>query len=265
MTLMKTALLAAGLVLTTVPVLPALADTGEVAASELPARHAAWTELLSRYVVESEDGINRFDYGGLNANTEHRAALDTYIDSFTTLEFGALTPDEGFAAWSNLYNAVTVRHILDRYPVRSIRTGYIIGPWKEVKTIAGGREVSLDDIEHKILRVEWSDPRVHYAVNCAALGCPNLQTRAWEAATLDADLDAAARAYVNDPRGVQIRSRGGLKVSRIYKWFIEDFGDSEAGVIAHLELYAEPELKAAIAANRDIRQHAYDWSLNDVE
>lgn len=260
-------LLAAGLI--AMP-LAALADqartplTITVSDAELAPRHAAWTALLETYVEEGADGVNRFDYAALTANPADLAALRSYIASFAELDFAALSPNEAFAAWANLYNALTVDHIVGRYPVRSIRSGYLIGPWKRVKTIAGGREVSLDAIEHDILRVQWNEPRVHYAVNCAAYGCPNLQTRAWEAASLDADLDAAARAFVNHPRGVAIRDRGGLRVSTIYRWFEEDFGDSEAGVIAHLMQYADADLRAAIEANADIRDYDYDWSLNDT-
>jgi len=240
------------------------ADSAETETAMLPERHGAWTEILAEYVRPGAGGVNLFDYGGLQSNSEDRAALQAYIASFETLDFSALTRDEAYAAWANLYNAVTIEHILGRYPVKSIRSGYIVGPWKEVKVIADGREVSLDDIEHKILRVEWSDPRVHYAVNCASIGCPNLGTRAWEAATLDADLDIAARAFINDPRGVTVMNNG-LKVSRIYKWFREDFGGTNAGVIDHLREFAEPDLLAAINASPRIRRHAYDWSLNDIE
>ncbi|MEL6568372.1 MAG: DUF547 domain-containing protein [Pseudomonadota bacterium] len=235
------------------------------ATAEAPERHAAWTALLSQYVQPGEDGLNRFDYGGLAASEADRAALTEYLASFETLDFDSLTRDEAFAAWANLYNALTIDHMIGRYPVKSIRSGYIVGPWKRVKTVADGREVSLDDIEHEILRVEWSDPRVHYAVNCASIGCPNLQTKAWEGATLDAELDRAARAFINTERGVTIRQRGGLQVSTIYKWFEEDFGGNEAGVIDHLLQYADAELAEDIRANADIKRHAYNWDLNDVQ
>lgn len=243
-------------------------EAGQVGAEvpQLPARHGVWTALLETYVRAHADGVNRFDYGTLKDNASDRAVLAEYIASFETLDFDALSREEAFAAWANLYNAVTVQHIIDRYPVRSIRSGYLFGgPWKEVTTLADGRELSLDEIEHQILRAEWSDPRVHYAVNCASIGCPNLQAKAWEAATLDVDLDAAARAYINHPRGVTVRSRGGLTVSSIYNWFEEDFGGTEAGVIEHLLTYAEPELAAQIRATPDIRGYDYDWDLNDVD
>lgn len=227
--------------------------------------HQDWDDLLKTYVIEAEDGVNRFDYGALKDNAGDVAKLDGYLASFESLDFDTLNDNEQFAAWSNIYNALTIKHIVGRYPTKSIRSGYIVGPWKRVKTVVDGENVSLDHIEHGILRVEFSDPRVHYAVNCASYGCPNLRPDAWVAATLDEDLDDAARAYVNHPRGVTVRSRGGLQVSTIYKWFREDFGGSEQGVIDHLLQYADEELAAEIRANADIKKHDYDWALNDVE
>lgn len=227
--------------------------------------HARWDALLSTYVVESADGVNRFDYGGLKDNTEDAASLAAYIESYADADFDSLTKDQQFAAYANAYNALTIQHMIERYPVKSIRTGYIVGPWKRVKMVIDGRELSLDAIEHDILREDWDEPRVHYAVNCASIGCPNLQDRAWRAETLDEDLTSAAIEYVNHPRGVSVRARGGLQVSTIYKWFRDDFGGNEQGVIDHLLQYAEPELAEQIRANADIKKHDYDWALNDVE
>lgn len=225
--------------------------------------HAAWDRLLSTYVVESADGVNRFDYSGLQANQADRDALSAYLAQFESFDMDSLDRDGQFAAWSNIYNALTVQHIIERYPVRSIRANSFSGPWKRVKTVVGGVPISLDAIEHEILR-PMGDARVHYAINCASYSCPNLMPSAWQAATLDLDLDAAAAAYINHPRGVQVRPRGGLLVSDIYKWFREDFGGSENTVIAHFLKYAEPDLAADIRANADIKRYAYDWSLNDA-
>ncbi len=225
--------------------------------------HQPWDDLLGTYVSTHADGVNRFDYEALNANADDLAKLETYLDGFADLDFDTLSEPEQFAAYSNVYNALTVKHILGRYPVKSIRSGYLVGPWKKVFTTVDGEDVSLDDIEHQILRVEWQDPRVHYAINCAAFSCPNLQTDAWFAETLDEELDRAAREYVNDPRGVTIRRNGTLQVSTIYKWFREDFGGSNDGVIDHLLEYAEPDLAAQIQAKPRITKHAYDWDLND--
>ncbi|MEM1086638.1 MAG: DUF547 domain-containing protein [Pseudomonadota bacterium] len=235
------------------------------AMAEISDFHTPWTEILQTYIVEGEDGVNRFDYGALRASDSDRAKLTAYIESYATLDMDALSDDAQFAAYSNAYNALTIDHMIGRYPVKSIRSGYIVGPWKQVKMTIDGEEISLDAIEHDVLRVDWDDPRVHYAVNCASIGCPNLRTQAWVAETLDEDLDDAARAFVNHPRGVKVLDRGGLQVSRIYKWFREDFGNSNAGVVEHILEYAEPELATQIRANGKIKKHAYDWGLNDVE
>ena len=126
-----------------------------------------------------------------------------------------------------------------------------------------GEALSLDDIEHEIMRPTFEAAMVHYAVNCASIGCPNLKPDAWRAETLQADLTAAARAYVNHPRGVAIVNDG-VEVSRIYRWFREDFGGDEEGVIAHVLLFAEPELAEHIRSHPEVRGHQYDWALNRV-
>lgn len=227
--------------------------------------HQAWDEILRAYITQSPDGINRFDYGALKSSLPDSARLAVYINSFADADIDALDDNAQFAAYANAYNALTIQHIIQRYPVKSIRSGSLTGPWKRVKMVINGKDVSLDAIEHDILRAQYEDPRVHYAVNCASYGCPNLQIKAWAAETLDADLDAAARDFINHPRAVRVHKRGGLHVSSIYVWFKEDFGGNNQGVINHLLEYAEPELAAAIRANPQIRSDTYDWSLNDVE
>jgi len=248
---------------------PALAQTAattvSATAGETQSMHADWSALLGKYVKADADNLNLFDYGALKANANDSAKLDAYIESFATLDMSSLPRQEQYVAWINVYNAVTIQYIRDRYPTKSIRSGYIIGPWKKIFVNVGGTDISLNDIEHETLRVQWSEPRTHYAVNCASIGCPNLKPSAWEVSTLEADLAKAAHDYINHPRGVTIRKDGKLTVSTIYKWFKEDFGTSEANIIAHLSEYAEPELLAQIQAKPDIKNYAYDWSLNDAK
>lgn len=246
------------------PVAPNAIAQATEAATVAPA-HSAWSDLLGKYVQPHPDGVNRFDYAALQANSQDSAALDAYVDSFAAMDISNLPRDEQYVAWVNLYNAVTVQYVRDKYPMRSIRSGYIIGPWKKVFTVADGEKISLNDIEHEVLRKQWDEPRTHYAVNCASFGCPNLKPTAWEAATLEADLADAARDYINHPRGVTIRNDGRLRVSNIYKWFKKDFGGNEAGVIAHLREYADDDLRAKIDANPDIKNYDYDWSLNGTD
>ncbi|WP_119167831.1 DUF547 domain-containing protein [Algihabitans albus] len=228
--------------------------------------HAAWDALLARYARSDGDGIVRVAYAAVTA--EDRGALRRYLDDLASEAVSQLDRPEQFAYWVNLYNALTVETVLAHYPVDSIRDIDISpglfssGPWGAKLIEVEATALSLDDIEHRILRPIWNrDPLIHYAVNCAALGCPNLQPRAFRAATARATLDAAARAFVNHPRGAAF-SNGGLVVSSIYRWFREDFGDSEAGVIAHLRDYAEPELAGRLAGVTGIFDHRYDWTLN---
>lgn len=236
------------------------------------ADEAAYDALLARYVSASADGVNRVDYARWAANQSDRAGLDAYVAELEAQRPSTFSRDRAFAYWVNLYNAVTLQIILERYPVRSIRdirsegTGLdprgLIGPWRTKRVTVEGRRLSLDEIEHGILRPTFNDPRVHYAVNCASIGCPNLMPRAWRAETLNADLDAAARAYINHPRGVSVAANGEVRVSSIYRWFREDFGSSDANVIAHLRRYASPELATRLQNAARIAGHSYDWALN---
>ena len=158
--------------------------------------------------------------------------------------------------------------VLDAYPVDSVREiggGFIVkGPWKQEVVTVEGDELSFDDIEHGIVRERFDEPRVHYGFNCASFGCPNLKPSAWRAETLDADLDDAARAFVASDRGVWLKGEK-VYASSIFKWFQEDFGGSEKGVIAHLLPYAEGEKKAALAKATKISGYDYDWDLNEAE
>ncbi len=229
--------------------------------------HADWTRLLRLYTRASGDGVVRFDYAGLAARD--RAALDAYVARLAALPVSTLNRGEQQAYWINLYNALTVQVVLDHYPVGSIlRIGispglFAVGPWGRKLVTIEGEEVSLDDIEHRILRPIWKDPRVHYAVNCASIGCPDLIDTAYTAARMETLLEANAVAYVNHPRGVAVRG-GSVIASSIYDWFQEDFGGSVTGVLAHLRKYARPELASELQLALDIDNYDYDWSLNDV-
>lgn len=229
--------------------------------------HSAWDAFLGRYVKASPDGVNRVAYGTVS-NADKRA-LDQYLAMLQAVYISGYSAPEQRAYWINLYNAATLKLVLDRYPVKSIldiniSPGWFAkGPWGKPLLMVEDEPLALDDIEHRILRPVWNDPRTHYSVNCASYGCPNLQPHAFTAANMDAMLDAGARAYVNHPRAARIEN-GKLIVSSIYVWFKEDFGGDDAGVIAHLKKYAEPKLAAQLAGIGSIGEDRYDWSLNDA-
>ncbi len=229
--------------------------------------HTAWTDFLTTYVSEGNDGVTAVAYAQVTDADEK--ALGTYLAQLAATPIGRLNRAEQRAYWINLYNALTVKVVLDHYPVASIRDIDISpglfadGPWDKDLTEVEGEALSLNDIEHRILRPIWRDPRIHYAVNCASIGCPNLPSVAFTVGNAEMLLEAAARAYVNHPRGSRIED-GKLVVSSIYVWFQEDFGDNDAGVIAHLSRYADRDLAAKLSAVERIGAHEYDWSLNDA-
>lgn len=228
--------------------------------------HAAWAYLLDKYIAADADGLNRFGYRSVTPSD--RKLLADYIAYLESVPVTAYNRNEQFAFWANLYNAVTVRTILDAYPVESIRDindGFLSpGPWNRKLTAVEGVKLSLNDIENRIMRPIWRDPRVHYAVNCASVGCPNLQKTAFTAAGLTQSLDSAARDYINSPRGVRIRPDGSLVVSSIYIWFEDDFGGSRETVLKHLQRHAGPGLKPRLTGASAIRAYDYDWSLNET-
>lgn len=232
--------------------------------------HAPFTHLLKTHVVQPDatgrkDGLNRVNYRALKAA---QPALKRYLKQLGAVKVTNLSRREQFAFWANLYNALTLDVVLNAYPVKSIRDIDISpgifsnGPWGKKLITIEGRPLSLDDIEHKILRPVFKDPRVHYAVNCASIGCPNLGRAAFTGSGLSKQLNAAATAYINSARGVDAE-KGGLRISKIYSWFKEDFGTGETAILNHLKKYAKPALKAKLQKATAIDGYFYDWSLND--
>lgn len=240
------------------------------AGSQAVVDHSAWTGLLKTYVVASDDGVNRVKYAAFKR--DGHSALKSYVQALEGTDVSMLGRAELFAFWANLYNAKTIDVVLDAYPVATIKdiklgggliAAFTGGPWKAKVTKVSGVELSLDDIEHEILRPGFGDPRVHYAVNCASIGCPNLMAEAFTGAKLEAQLDAGARAYINNARGISVRN-GVVKASSIYDWFGNDFAGIPGGVLGHAKTYADPALKRNLENVTAISEYGYDWSLNDA-
>jgi len=242
--------------------------------------HAAWTALLRKHVRLLRGGQeSQVRYAGFVAD---RAALKAYLASLSAV------PAATFAGWSraerqafliNAYNAFTVELILTRYPdLKSIKDlGSLFStPWKPKWVPLLGTTVSLDDIEHAMLRKrgDYDDPRVHVGVNCASIGCPALREEAFVAARLDAQLDEQALRFMSDrTRNRFNAARGRLELSKIFDWFGEDFRLGHRGVAslgAFAARYAEqladnPADRERIRAGTvDIAFTDYDWALNDA-
>jgi hypothetical protein len=230
--------------------------------------HGQWQLILDHYLIVGVDvtAVNFFNYKGVSASDKE--ILSRYLTMLQATDPLNYTRAEQQAYWINLYNALTVKLILDNYPVKSItKLGnkfFSFGPWDDNAARVNGKDLTLNDIEHEILRPIWRDPRIHYAVNCASYGCPNLSAKVFTAENTEQQLEAGAYAYINHPRGVTIVGED-IVISSIYKWYSEDFGDDWNMLLTHLKQYAKPELNRKLSlfqqGDGDI-DYEYDWRLN---
>jgi hypothetical protein len=231
-----------------------------------------YADALQRYVVVGDDGLNRVLYRAWKSSKTDCRALDAYVEHLQTVPVSTLPDADRMAFWINLYNAVTLQVVLERYPVKSIREirsrtldpRGLIGPWYEKRITVEGQKLSLSEIENTMLRKQFNEPRIHYAINCASNGCPSLSPTIWTGVDLTNQLATAASAFVNSPHGSRIDKNGRLSVSRIFKWYKHDF-DSEGGVETHLKSAATADGTGQLPNSAPVAQHHYDWRLNDAE
>lgn len=225
--------------------------------------HDIWQEVLDKYLVLRPDG-NHFRYR--NVSQRGRDKLDKYLREMSSLDPRNYSKAEQKAYWINFYNALTVDLILEHYPVKSItKIGpwYRFGPWDSDITRVAGQKLTLNDIEHRILRPLWEDNRIHYAVNCASLGCPDLSGKVFSATTTDQMLDALARRFIRQEKGVSWID-GRLTLSRIYEWYEKDFIDQE-GVVLHLRQFASVATARKLKEYTGVIQYQYNWGLNELK
>jgi hypothetical protein len=235
-----------------------------------PARieHGEWDAFVQRHRVMGVDGVARIAYRAVTFGERDR--LQRYIESLSAVPIRQYRREAQLPYWLNLYNALVIRLVLDFYPVESIEDidispGFFAsGPWEYPIVEIEDATLTLDDIEHRILRPIWRDPLIHYGLNCGAIGCPNLPSTAFTAENVALLLVEGAALYVNDPRGARIDGEGDFVVSEIYDWYEDDFGDGEEGVLAHLGQYAGEHLRAMLLGRDGIDDYQYDWSLNDA-
>ena len=241
-------------------------------ASSTVVDHSEWGLFLDRYLVTgTSSGVNLVRYADVSAGD--RRVLQNYIERLSSVAVSELDRDEQMAYWLNLYNALTVELVLEHYPVDSIRDINISGPvfnrhpWDASLVRVEGEDLSLNDIEHRIIRPIWQDPRIHYAVNCASIGCPNLHPEPFTGENYRRIFDNAARDYINNPRGARFEGTR-LHLSEIFNWYSEDWDDSMEVIVDHLLEYAEGDLARnlrsfAEGGYRGRVRYAYDWSLNE--
>ena len=251
-----------------------LAPLTSLAPAQDPAKgfdhsHGAWTKVLEKFSKQDD-----LDYAGLKAS---RAGLDAYLaslESVTSEAFAKWTREQRYAFWINAYNAYTVQRVVDHYPVKSIKDiGSIFTKVWDQRFIkltalypaADGKPLSLNDIEHGILRPEFRDARVHAAVNCASKGCPPLKKTAFTAKDLDSQLDDQVRLWLADPKRNAFDAKAKhASVSKIFDWFAEDFKRDGGSLNEWLARYAPKEHQAWLgAAGVRVSHNDYDWKLND--
>jgi hypothetical protein len=217
-------------------------------ASPQPPSHDAWDKLLQQYV----SAAGKVNYAGFKKD---KAKLETYLD---ILQKNAPQNDwsraEKMAFWINAYNAFTVKLIVDNYPVSSIMKLDGGKPWDRKWINIGGKSYSLNNIENDILRPQFKDARIHFAVNCAAKSCPPLLNRAWTAANLESNFEKQARAFINNPNFNKISAKE-VEVSKIFEWYASDFGN----LIEYLNKYSATKINA----NAKVKYREYDWALNE--
>ncbi len=228
--------------------------------------HSAWDYLLSRYVVTDARGVNRFNYRGMTRSDFE--VLCGYLYTLQATDTRTLNKAEQLAYWFNLYNATTVGFVVAKRPllsVRQIKTKPLdlVGPFDDKILNVMGRSLSLTDVESGIIRPVFKDPRIHYALNCASVGCPNLSCTAWTSANLDARLNRAAYDFINTDRAVKVGVFG-VNASKIFDWYKADFGGSDQAVIQHMRQYANPATQRKLSGVRKFHRFYYDWSLNQA-
>ncbi len=255
-------ILCRGLVLACVVPLVLSMGVARAACAPVPHDHAAWTAILGRWV---EDG--RVDYAGLKQDGPSQ--LEGYLAMLSNAcaaDYQRWTGPEKVAFWINAYNAFTVRLILDHYPIASIRQiGWLPAAAFRQKFIPmnglKGETISLDDIEHRTLRSAFREPRIHFALVCAARSCPALRPEAYRGADLDQQLDEQGKAFLRDATKNRFDAKTRtLHLSSIFNWFRGDFEEASGSLPAFVKPYlGEPE----VGPEARIEFLDYDWRLND--
>ncbi|MBI2212473.1 MAG: DUF547 domain-containing protein [Acidobacteria bacterium] len=228
--------------------------------------YAAWTGLLETYYSPQ----NGMDYQGLRKND--LATLTKLAGDLSKVDVGALARNEQLAFWINLYNISTVKLICDNYPTKSIRdlsTDPIVrlNVFKKEIVPQGGKMMSLNDVENIKIREGFKDPRIHFAINCAAKSCPPMRREAFTGARVNEQLDDQARVFFAGPGGAKITRSGSkatLTVTKVMDWFDDDFDDWGGGVVAFTKKFLAPDKRAQLdGAKVSLSYYEYNWDLND--
>jgi hypothetical protein len=222
--------------------------------------HKPWDVILQAYV---KDGL--VNYSGLKKNTVDMKKLDNYISLLGNTDVKSFSRQQKLAFWINAYNAFTVKLILNNFPVQSIKK--IKDPWKNKIWKAAGEILSLDDIEHKKLRGELKEPRIHFAIVCASIGCPDLDNNAFFAGDVEKHLEERTKFFFTLKKNFYLKESGGktvVSLSSILDWFKGDFGKDKKERIQYISKYVDKTIKEKLQKPETVKVKYinYDWSLN---
>lgn len=227
--------------------------------------HQSWQEFLNKRVITNEEHINLVDYAHITPQDLN--LLNNYLKDMSKININDYNRNEQLAYWINIYNALTVQTVAKYYPVTTIQEIntspglFSIGPWGANLISIKENALTLDDINNRIIRPIWNDPRTHYALNNASIGAPNLNRKVYQGSTLEEQLNNAAQTYINSLRGVSV-IEGRLIISKLYDWYEEDFGGTKQDVIIHLLQFAQEPLRSQLKHINSIDSYIYNWHLN---
>ena len=224
--------------------------------------HKIFTEILQKYVI---DGL--VNYKELKTDQN----FDKYLSQLFSTDPSQLTEKEELAFWINAYNVFTIKVILDSYPVKSINDIKFgeKSVWDKDFISINKKKYSLNDIEHKILRVKFKEPRIHFAIVCASVSCPALRNNAYEADKLDRQLQEQAVEFLrdNERNSFDIKNKE-ADLSKIFDWFGEDFGKSDEEILEYVSTFLSGDVREDINQNLNswsISYKKYDWNLNEIK
>lgn len=247
---------------------PPLRAAAPLRSAASPPDYSPWQTLLSKYY----DPARGMDYKGLKE--KDAATLDKLRRNLAQVDVKALSRPDQLAYWINLYNVSVVGIVVDHYPVESIRdisTDLLVrlNVFKKPSVATREGTLSLDDIENDRIRQGFHDPRIHFAINCAAESCPPIRSEPYVGARLDEQLDDQALAFLNGPHGVRLEQDGGdltLHMSKILDWFSDDFETWGGGRVKFLRKYLAPDRQKRLDAAKDVdfEFDDYVWKLNDA-
>ena len=250
----KTLLQVSVLFLITLIQLPAAATS----ADDADAVHAPYSALLQKYVQG-----NGVAYDAWDKNAADLQSLKDYLAEMAAQNPGDWEKDRALAYWLNLYNALTLNLILENYPVKSIKDlgSLLKSPWnKEIVTVAG-KELTLNNIEHNIIRPRFDDPRIHFALNCAAVSCPPLASYAFLPSKLEAQLDAVCQNALAQKNWLQLKDNT-ILVTKIMDWYGNDFRSGGGSIRTFLAKYQPEDKESILDENNKLEFMDYDWALN---